>query len=73
MLETNISLKTTSFLKFFDPFLALLKIVFLNLNIRNLFQAVLTADVDLLKFDYHYFSSFLIVFYLFVKKLTIYE
>jgi hypothetical protein len=34
-----------------NPFLEHLKIVFLSLNTRKIFQAVLTEDVDLKKFN----------------------
>ena len=54
-----------------NPFLGHLKIVFLSLNTRKIFQAVLTEDVDLKKFNYNFFSAILIVFNLFVKNIKL--
>ena len=54
-----------------NPFLGHLKIVFLSLNTRKIFQAVLTEDVDLKKFNYNFFSAILIVFNLFVKNIQL--
>ena len=43
-----------------NPFLGHLKIVYLSINTRKIFQAVLTVDVDLQKFNYNFFLQFLL-------------